>query len=508
MKILKSAQIRELDKYTIENEPVTSIELMERAARQLTDAITSMWDRSVEVVVFAGPGNNGGDALAVARMLGDRGYDVKAVLFNINGRLSSDCEKNRDRLVAKKHVKSFVEVKQEFDPPKLTRETLVVDGLFGSGLNKPLAGGFASVVQYINMSEAQVVSIDIPSGMMTECNTYNVQNNIVKANVTLTLGSRKLCMMFADMQPMLGEVKVLDIGLSEEFMRKVAVQYEIVEEQMVADLLQSRSPFAHKGTMGHALLIAGSNGMAGAAILAARSCLRSGPGKLTVVTPKCNQVIMQLGVPEAILSIDKDDECFTRYVDTEIYDSIGIGPGLGDSKCTADAVVSQVCYATAPMVLDADGINAIARSRISISNLPDGTVLTPHPKEMSALANMDFSDDYEMMGKASEMAQNINGYVLLKGHYTALCLPDGNVMFNSTGNAGMATAGSGDVLTGIITGLMARGYDSRTASLIGMYVHGLAGDIAAEKVGEESLVASDIVECLPLAFKRLYSRKD
>ena len=217
MKIFTSSQIHELDKYTIENEPISSIDLMERAAIALTQAIMDTWDAETPVVVFAGPGNNGGDALAVARMLAERYYSVEAFLFNTSGHLSPDCEENRDRLRAQHNIKAFTEVVQEFDPPVLTKDVLVVDGLFGSGINKPLSGGYAALVKYVNSSNAQVVSIDLPSGMMTEDNTYNVKANIIRADVTLTLGCKKLCMMMPDLQPLFGHIRVLDIDLSLEY---------------------------------------------------------------------------------------------------------------------------------------------------------------------------------------------------------------------------------------------------------------------------------------------------
>ena len=280
MKIFTSTQIKELDRYTIEHEPIPSIDLMERAAKTLTRAITDTWNNSVPVIVFAGPGNNGGDALAVARMLGDQGYQVTVYLFNISGHLSEECAANKKRLVESKRAKAFTEVTQEFDPPRLEKGMLVVDGLFGSGLNKPLAGGFASLVKYINASQADVVAIDVPSGLMTEDNTYNVRANIIRASVTLTLQQPKLAFFFPENQTFIGQLRVLDIRLSQEGIEKTEANYTVVEESEIRSMLLGRDPFAHKGQMGHALLIAGSYGMAGAAILASRACLRSGVGKL------------------------------------------------------------------------------------------------------------------------------------------------------------------------------------------------------------------------------------
>ena len=502
MKIFTSKQIHELDTYTIEHEPISSINLMERAARVLACKIMNRWSRDVPVVVFAGPGNNGGDALAVARMLADKQYSVSAFLFNIKNNLSDDCYSNKLRLRDSKRIKEFVEVTAEFDPPALTCDTLVIDGLFGSGLNKPLGGGFASLVKYINSSGSTVVSIDLPSGLMSEDNTYNIANNIVRADFTFTFQMKKLCMYFADCQQYLGEVKVLDIQLSEEWIRTTDSYMSIIERDQVMSLMRDRSVFAHKGSMGHALIIAGSYGMAGAATLATRACLRSGVGKVTAHIPQCNYTIMQISVPEAIVQIDRDDCCFSEAVDSSMYDAVAIGPGLGQRETTGTALISQIRRTQCPIILDADALNILGSRMAWMQQLPKGILMTPHPKEFDRMDG-ESSSDYERLSKAREMAQRMQAYILLKGHYSALCQPDGTVIFNSTGNAGMATAGTGDVLTGIIVGLMSRGYPQAAAALVGCYIHGLAGDIAAAEKGEESLIASDIIEALPLAFREL-----
>ncbi|MBP5776656.1 MAG: NAD(P)H-hydrate dehydratase [Prevotella sp.] len=502
MKIFTSAQIHELDKYTIEHEPIKSIDLMERAAKALTQAITDIWSTATPIVVFAGPGNNGGDALAVARMLIERNYDVKVWLFNISDHLSEDCATNKQRL-ADKRSKALVEVTQEFEPPQLEANMLVIDGLFGSGLNKPLAGGFASLVKYINASPSKVVSIDIPSGLMTEDNTYNVRANIIRADMTLTLQHKKLSFLFAENQTYIGQLRVLDIRLSKEGIEKTDSNYTLLEESDILPRLLKRDPFAHKGKMGNALIIAGSYGMGGASVLATKACLRAGAGKVTVHTPKRNNVIMQISVPEAIIQFDKEETIFSEAVDTEDFNAVGIGPGLGTSEQTGIAIIAQMRRTQCPLVADADAINILANHRAWLQQLPKGIILTPHPKEFDRLEG-NCTDSYERLMKARDLAERIQGYVLLKGHNTSLCLPDGHIIFNTTGNAGMATAGSGDVLTGIITGLLARGYKQEDACVVGMYLHGLAGDIAARELGEESIIASDLIQYLPNAFKRLH----
>lgn len=503
MKIFTSAQIHELDRYTIEHEPIKSIDLMERAAKAITHAITEEWTTHTPVVVFAGPGNNGGDALAVARLLINEGYKVKTYLFNITNHLSDDCVLNRQRLLDGKHAKDLIEVTAKFDPPELTADMLVVDGLFGSGLNKPLAGGFASLVKYINQSPAKVVSIDVPSGLMSEDNTYNVRANIIHAYLTLTLHERKLSFLFGDAQQFIGKLKVLDIRLSPEYIQKMEAQYHVLEENDIRSRLLHRDDFAHKGNMGNALIVAGSYGMSGAAVLATRACLRSGVGKVTAITPKKNYDIMQIAVPEAVLQMDHEETAFTEAVDTDGFDALGIGPGLGRQETTAIAMIAQIRRAQCPIVADADALNILASHRAWMQQLPKGIIMTPHPQELDRLTGSPANADYERLHRTCELAKSLQAYIILKGHNSALCLPNGNVFFNPTGNSGMATAGSGDVLTGIITALLARGYHQQNACMVGMYLHGLAGDLATKELGKESLVASDIIDHLPQAFQYL-----
>ena len=503
MKIFTSTQIHELDKYTIEHEPITSLNLMERAAKALTRAIEEEWSNRTPVVVFAGPGNNGGDALAVARMLGEDGYQVNVFLFNIHNKLSADCASNKKRLIESKRAKQFTEVTVNFDPPQLEAGMLVVDGLFGSGLNKPLAGGFASLVKYINQSAAKVVSIDLPSGLMAEDNSYNIAANIIRADLTLTLQQKKLAMMLADNQIYLGRLKVLDIRLSPEFIQKTESKFSILEENDIRLLMKPRGDFAHKGTMGTALIIAGSYGMSGASVLATKACLRAGTGKVITHTPKRNYEIMQISVPEAVLQMDSEETIFSEPVDTDYYSAMGIGPGLGTNESTAIALIAQLRRSTCPTVVDADALNILASHRAWMQQLPKDIIFTPHSRELDRLAGNTSSNCMERLDKAIELAERLQGYIILKGHYSALCHPNGKVEFCSTGNSGMATAGSGDVLTGIITALLARGYKQADACRLGMHLHGLAGDLAAKDLGKESLIASDIIQYLPKAFLRM-----
>ena len=504
MKILSSAQLKELDKYTIIHEPIASIDLMERAARALTEAIVQRWDKSFDIVVFAGPGNNGGDALAVARMLSKRGYRVEVFLFNTKGKLSEECQTNLNRLKTCGSI-YFTEISTQFDPPNLTEKHLVIDGLFGSGLNKPLNGGFASVVKYINSSKAQVVAIDIPSGLMGEDNTYNVRTNIIRADVTLSIQLPKLSFLFPENEDIVGEWELLDIQLKQSFIDSVSSAYSILEESEVRSLIKPRKRFAHKGTFGHGLLIAGSYGMAGASILSAKACLKSGIGLLTVHVPIHNHDLLQVTVPEAIVHTDIQERYFAQPTHLNKYSALAIGPGLGREEDTALAMMEQIQGSNLPIVLDADAINILSTHRNWLSRLPKRCILTPHLGELERLIGKCL-DTYERLIKVKELASYLQSYIIVKGAWTCIVTPEGNFHFNPTGNPGMATGGSGDVLTGILLGLLAQGYSREEACKLGVYIHGLAGDIAAEEKTEISMTANDIIDALPIAWKKITSK--
>lgn len=501
IKIFPTIQLKELDAYTIENEPVSSIDLMERASRALARAMSERWSAETPFTVFAGPGNNGGDALAVSRLLVERGCRVEVYLFNTKGTLSPDCETNKERLAGVAGI-DFHEITTQFVPPVLTAEHVVVDGLFGSGLNKPLSGGFAAVVKYINTSPATVVAIDVPSGLMGEDNTYNIQANIIRADLTLSLQLPKLAFLFAENAPFVGEWQLLDIGLSEEAIEEKETDFALTEHEDVASMLKPRGKFAHKGNFGRALLIAGSQGMAGASVLAARACLRSGVGLLTVHIPFCNNFIVQTSVPEAMTEIDINDVRFSCATDTDDYQAVGIGPGLGKAGDTEAALLEQIESCQTPMVVDADALNLLGEHRSYIGRLPKGSILTPHPKELERLVGK-CQNSYERLTKARELARSAGVHILLKGAYSVIIAPSGKCWFNPTGNPGMATGGSGDVLTGVVLALLAQGYDAETAARMAAYVHGLAGDIACKKHGVMGMTAGDIVTCLPPAWRML-----
>lgn len=504
IKIFPTHEVRQLDAYTIEKEPIASIDLMERASQVLTQAITARWTIQTPFVVFAGPGNNGGDALAVARLMARKGYQMEVYLFNIKGKLSPDCEQNKQRLMEMDEV-TFHEVTSQFIPPTLTAAHVVIDGLFGSGLTKPLEGGFASVVKYINASPAKAVAIDVPSGLMGEENSHLSSSTIIQAHLTLTLQQPKLSFLFAENEPYVGKWEILDIGLSQQAIEETPTLWKMATLEDVKQWVKPREKHAHKGSFGRGLLIAGSQGMAGASILAAKGALRAGIGLLTIHLPFCNNIILQTAVPEAMTELDLHDTHFTETTETDDYQAVAIGPGIGQLRDTELAVLNQITSTKVPMVIDADALNILSTNRSYLTKLPKGSILTPHPKEMERLIGR-CKNSYERLQRASELAAKANVHIVLKGAYTAIIHPDGEIVFNTTGNPGMATGGSGDVLTGILLALLAQGYESGIATCLGVFLHGLAGDEAANKQGEIAMTASDIIDGLPQAWKTICAK--
>ncbi|MGL5563603.1 MAG: NAD(P)H-hydrate dehydratase [Tannerellaceae bacterium] len=499
MKIFATETIRDLDNYTIQQEGISSIDLMERAATAFTYEFSRRFPKHTRVVVFAGQGNNGGDALAIARLLLEAGFRVETYLFNPTETLSQDCQINKQRLIKMDRVE-FTEVIFDFAPPTLGPDDVVIDGIFGNGINKPLSGGYAGLVNYLNQTGAYIVAIDVPSGLFCEDNRENDTHAVIRANLTLTFQFPKVAFFFAENQRFVGDWKILDIGLSRDGIERAEEIGNYIEEADVARLLQPRNKFSHKGTYGHAMLIAGSRGKMGAALLSAKATLRSGAGLLTAHIPSRGESFFQTAFPECMLSLDNNDECVAMTPDLSNISAIGLGPGLGQKLFTSRVVETVIKNAKVPLVLDADALNLIAADRDFIDAVPKGSILTPHPIEFDRLAG-DSDTSIERLYKAVEFAQKHQLIVVLKGANTAICSPDGIVNFNSTGNQGMATAGSGDVLTGVILGLLAQGYPPLQAATIGVYIHGLAGDIAARTLSEESMIAGDIIDHLGKAFK-------
>jgi len=500
MKLFLTNQIKELDAYTIKHEPIDSVDLMERAAQTFVNIFCQRFHDYNRIIIFAGPGNNGGDALAIARLLHLKDYLVDIYLFDPKETLSEDCLVNKMQLLKLPQIR-FTEVKGTFIPPELEENDIVIDGLFGSGLNKPLEGGFASVVKYINASAGTVVSIDVPSGLFGEDNSEN-SGEIIVADYTYTFQFPKLSFLFSENECFTGKVEVLDIGLHSQGIEEIPSPYHIIQKQYVQKILKSRSLFAHKGNFGHALLIAGSLGKMGAAVLAGKACLRSGAGLLSIHVPQSGNVIVQSSLPEAMTNIDADEFRFSKVSHLDQYDAVAVGPGISTGEITVKALRDLIQQWDKPLVVDADALNIIAQDTSIIELIPENSILTPHPKEFDRLAGASASS-YERLNKAIAFAVTHQVFIILKGHYTAVCTPQGEVWFNTTGNPGMATAGSGDVLTGILLALSAQSYTPFDTAVIGVYLHGLAGDIALDDGSEESLLSGDIIRCLGQAFKEI-----
>lgn len=501
MKIFSTSQIREIERYTMENEPISSFDLMERAALSFALAFEREVSRGKEILIFAGPGNNGGDALAVARLLNERAYNIECFLFNPKNSLSSDCEKNKEKISAIPGI-VFHEIQDTFVPPQIKKETVVIDGIFGTGLNRPLEGGFAAIIKYINQAEAEVYSIDIPSGLFGENNAKNQEKTIIKAKKTFTFQYPKLAFLLPDSAFYVGEWEILDIGLNDGEDKKNTTPYYITEKEMIQQSFHRRSSFAYKNQLGHALIIAGSRGKMGASVLCAKACLRSGIGLLTVHLPQCGEGIIQTAFPEAMVDSSTGNHCIEPFNLSENYTAIGVGPGIGTSDSTASMLKKLLQENNKPMVLDADALNILAANKDWLQHLPPNSILTPHVGELDRLVGSSISS-FDRLMKASNFAFNHKCIVVLKGAFTAICTPEKTFYFNPTGNPGMATAGSGDVLTGIITGLLAQGYPPFKAAQVGVYLHGLAGDFAAEKHSKESMIAGDIIDSLGKAYHEL-----
>lgn len=495
IKILSTKQIKELDAYTIKHRPVASIDLMESACHAIFTWFTQNYDPTTKVGVVCGTGNNGGDGLGVARLLKEAGYNVSVFVIRGNAPESSDFKINLDRLSAKVQVNDIMDK----IPDGLFADTdVILDGIFGSGLSRPAEGIYSEVIQYLNSLAVEKIAIDIPSGLMPDKPS---EGSIVKAKHTLTFQMPKLAFLFPQYYEYVGSWVLLDIGLHKDFLKEIDTPYYYFTRKAVRKILKVRSRFDHKGKFGHALLISGGYGKMGAAILAARAALRAGLGLLTVHVPIAGYEIIQTAVPEAMASIDEQHEHFSVCPSLEPYTTIGIGPGLGQSKQTIKAVGDVLERSKVPMVLDADALNILGSGRELLQLVPPGSILTPHPKEFERLVGT-WKNDFERLEKEKRLAKDLKSIIVLKGAYTSVASPDGLVFFNSSGNPGMAKGGCGDVLTGILTSLLAQGYSGLHAAQLGVFLHGLAGDLAAYENGMNGMIPSDLIEFLPEAYKR------
>ncbi|HJN05171.1 MAG TPA: NAD(P)H-hydrate dehydratase [Bacteroidales bacterium] len=501
MKIFSVDKIREADTSTINNEPISSIDLMERASTQLFNWIKEHVTTEKKINIFCGLGNNGGDGLALGKMLANSNYQVIINIIRYSEKTSDDFQINYNRLTGISGI-TIVDIKETNELQNIEPEDVVIDAIFGSGLTKPVKGVIGEIVRFINETKSITIAIDMPSGLFADKSSIIEKGEIIHADYTLSFQFPKLAFLLPENELYVGNWEVLDIGLSSDYINSTGTKNHYIIDKDIYPILKGRAKFSHKGTYGHALLIAGSYGKMGAAILASRACLRSGVGLLHTHVPKSGIQILQTASPETMISIDRYDNYFSEVPNIGQYNAIGIGPGLGMEHQSQMAMKLLIQNSTCPMVIDADALNILSENPIWLAFLPQGSILTPHPKEFERLAGK-WRNDFERLDKQRNLAQKHGIYIVLKGANTSICFPDGQCYFNSTGNPGMATAGSGDVLTGIITGLLASGYSSGIASILGVYVHGLSGDLTADELGYESLIADDIIDNLGKAFNRL-----
>lgn len=496
MKLLSAEQIRQWDQYTIDKEPISSIQLMERAAKACTKWLlqNTMAD---SYYIFCGKGNNGGDGLAIARMLIEAKQQVKVYILESDAKGSPDYVTNFNHLRQQGNI-AVTLLRSENEYPVIPENAIIIDALFGTGLYKNLSGHAAGLVNYINTFDNAVIAIDIPSGML--CDESSVANTVVKATHTLTFQVLKMAFLIAENEINFGQVHILDINLHPDFLDNIQTKFQLINKSICKSIYNVRRNFSHKGNFGHALLISGSYGKMGAATLAAKACMKSGAGLLTCHIPECGLNTMQISIPEAMCTTDEERKIVSEIKqDISNYNAIGIGPAIGVKRPTAQLIYSLLNSYTKPLVVDADALNILSQNQDWLKMLPSHSILTPHPKEFERLFGQGLND-YQKVEMALLKSKELNIIILLKGHYSFIAMPNSEGYFNITGNAGMATAGSGDVLTGILTGLLAQGYKPEDAAIFGVFLHGLAGDLAAGENSMEALVASDIIAKMGSAY--------
>lgn len=501
-KIFPVETIRLADQYTIENEPIASVDLMERAANECFLWLTEKAQVNQEFAVFCGPGNNGGDGLAIARLLLKSGYKVQVFIMNLNDKYSEDFKVNLKRLekIEESNIRYFQEDMRTI--PEISGKTIIIDALFGSGLSKELKGVPQKIVNQLNQVKNVKVAIDIPSGLFADKPTVHSKAVIFQADYTLSFQFPKLAFLLPENELFVGEWHILNIDLSPKFIAETGALYYYLNPQFISTLIKPRSKFSHKGSFGHVLMIAGDDSKMGAALLSSKAALRVGAGLLTLHHPASAKGLVPLAVPEVMSSIDEHEQAFTKLPNLAKYSNIAIGPGLGVRTQTAKALKQLIQQVRTPLVIDADALNILAKNKTWLNFLPKGSILTPHVGEFGRLIG-ESKNNFERLEKAISFAKKYGIYLVLKGAHSLIATPTGLVFFNSTGNAGMATGGSGDVLTGMLAGLLAQNYAPLDAAIIGVYLHGLSGDLAAKKRGMESLIASDIIDHIGEAYQSL-----
>ncbi|MDO3695671.1 NAD(P)H-hydrate dehydratase [Wenyingzhuangia sp. chi5] len=489
MKIFNAPQIKELDIYTLQEQKITSAQLMERAADKCATWLRNKYPTHTHFTVFCGLGNNGGDGLAIARILLAHQYKVTVYIMKHSPNTSPEFEEN---LALLKDIITIRTIISEKHIPPIEEHSVIIDAMFGAGINRPIEGICKTLIDKINKLDNPKVAIDIPSGLPCDVENFSKNQTILVADYTLTFEAPKLTFLLPKTAYYVGNWKILSIGLSENYKQTIESEYAYIGAKDILKIIKKREPFSHKGTFGHVEIIGGSYGKIGAVVLATKASLRIGAGLATAYTPNCGMQVLQSTVPESMWTGNLPCEYFLEgnYIST--HKTVGIGPGLGIHPKTQTFLNLVIKATKTPMVIDADAINILARNKEWLSEIPENSIVTPHPKEFERLVGT-FSNDAEKLKKLRLFASTYKCIVVLKGAHTAIADINGNIYFNSTGNPGMATGGSGDVLTGMITGLLAQKYSPIQAALLGVYLHGLAGDLTIKEIGMPSLMASDLV---------------
>lgn len=502
MKLFTGKQIKEWDQFTIAHEPVSSPALMERSATTFVD----WFDQSgmgvgIQINILCGNGNNGGDGLAIGRLLHERGYSIRIHILRLAKKDSEDFDINLAKCLALEKIQpEFIHNKM----PEWGQGNIIIDALLGTGVSKKVEGLAAKIIQSVNESNNYVVSVDMPSGLPAE---GIADGPVIASDVVFTFMQPKLSFLLAENERFIKKWVVGDIGLHRDYQEHTDAGTELIDREMVSSLHKKRSTFGHKGSYGHILICGGHHGKTGAAILSAYAALRSGAGLVTACVPEGLQLVMHATVPEVMVT--HPDQLLHAVIENpglQSFSAIGIGPGMGTGPEQAELLRHVIASATAPLVIDADALNIISEHQEWLPLLPENTVLTPHPGEFRRLFGS-WANSMEMFDKQRITAQQYKIVIVLKGAYTRIATPEGKIYINSTGNPGMATAGSGDVLTGVITALLGQGYTPEISAILGVYLHGLAGDLALGEQSQESLCASDIIANLGRAFSSLHERK-
>lgn len=499
MKILSTEQIYEADQATINNRPISSIDLMEYAASKCFHWVTNYLPNKDHIIhVFCGIGNNGGDGLVIARKLIESGYNINPIIVNFGRNRSKDFVENYHRLL--KLNPNIIELNDENRFPVIEKNEIIIDAMFGVGLTRSIEGFVKNLIQHINKSNSSIISIDLPSGLFSESEVKDI-NSVIQATEVLTFQNPKLAFFIPENESYIKNWHLLNIGLDKSFINSLDVKYYMIDKSFIQSIYVKRNKFSHKGTFGHSLIIGGSFGKIGAVILASKAALKIGSGLVTAYIPKCGYQIVQTANPEVMVEVDSNDQLeFFNYKSTPTV--IGIGVGMGTSEKTCIGFRKFLMKNKLPLVIDADGLNILAKNKELLNLVPKNTILTPHPKEFERLVGI-WTNDYEKLEKLIEFSTRYKLVIILKGAHSAVAY-QGKIHFNITGNPGLATGGSGDVLTGIITGLIAQNYSSLNAAILGVYLHGKSADLAIKyDQAMETYTASDGIHYLGNVFQML-----